>query len=1051
MSMAANTIAVDSAHTIHFGGCAGLGIPIANGLQSTPSSGSSGGFYARLDPSASGSAQLLYSTYLGGQGTVFTNDTVQGIALDSVGNAYLTGFASSTTFPTTAGAFKNGPTGAFVTKINPSLSGSGSLLYSAILSEPYYGAPAGGAGIAVDASGDAFIVGGAGPGLPLVNAVRGPQEGVFQSLNGGQSWTRQSHGLTDFPIFALAIDASTSPRTLYAGTLTFGSIFRSPDGGLNWSKVFQLPNSSTSNLCFGSASCVWAVAVDPTIPSNVYAGTSAGVYRSTDRGSTWSAFNAGLSSTAVQGVRGLLFDGATLYAAAGDGLHKLDPGASMWTPLSLTADVHNIVIDPGSTPHILYTASERSGAYKSTDGGATWTTMEVPGSVFSSVAVDTTLTPRTLYACDSSGGGSDGGPLYESTDAGQTWFAPLAQPLDDCGPAESGPIFWLDTTTTPAILYALREGVFRSNDGANSWTTLFLAGDVHLGAIALDLRTGTNALPSTVYVATGTFQGPNGGPGPDTFVAELDPTGSKLIFSTYLDGIEGRTEPGWMIGFFGSSPIALDTSGNIYVTGSTASPYFPTVGAYQPNYSSSGLVPGNGIAFLTKLGSQTLPTSSSGSVTTQVGVQTGTLTITLPNINGSTTISEPTLTVTPLSSSQTASFSLSNNLGSYDVSTTASYSGSVTLCFQALTVNDPNTFNYLQLFHIENGTAVDVTSSRDFNTRTVCGTRASLSPFVLFSPTTTTTLASSLNPSVFGQSLTFTATVAASGGTPAGTVTFYDGANTIGTGMLDSSGQATLNVASLSAGTHTITAAYSGGGRLLGSASPGFSETVSKASTSTGLSTSANPSILNQSLMLTATVAAVASATGTPLGTVTFKDGATAIGTATLNANGQATLTISSFGVGSHLITAVYMGDSNFNGSASGPLSQVVQYGPLGTSCLSAAGHQILQPINNDGSSVWKQDRTVPAQFRVCNAKGVSIGTPGVVSSFYLTKKIAGTVTSVDETVSSTTSDTAFHWDATNQQWIFNISTQSLSANYTYVYTITLNDGTSIGFQYGLK
>jgi hypothetical protein len=60
-------------------------------------------------------------------------------------------------------------------------------------------------------------------------------------------------------------------------------------------------------------------------------------------------------------------------------------------------------------------------------------------------------------------------------------------------------------------------------------------------------------------------------------------------------------------------------------------------------------------------------------------------------------------------------------------------------------------------------------------------------------------------------------------------------------------------------------------------------------------------------------------------------------------------------------------------------------------------------------------------------------------------------VTAVDESVTSTTADTAFHWDATNQQWIFNISTKSLQANNTYVYTIILNDGTSIVFQFGLR
>jgi hypothetical protein len=107
--------------------------------------------------------------------------------------------------------------------------------------------------------------------------------------------------------------------------------------------------------------------------------------------------------------------------------------------------------------------------------------------------------------------------------------------------------------------------------------------------------------------------------------------------------------------------------------------------------------------------------------------------------------------------------------------------------------------------------------------------------------------------------------------------------------------------------------------------------------------------------------------------------------------------------------------------------------------------------FNSDGTSVWKQGRTIPAQFHICDVNGVSVGTAGVVSSFYLTEIIAGTVTNVDETVSSSNSDTAFHWDATNQQWVFNISTKSLTANNTYVYTITLNDGTTIGFQYGLK
>jgi len=96
----------------------------------------------------------------------------------------------------------------------------------------------------------------------------------------------------------------------------------------------------------------------------------------------------------------------------------------------------------------------------------------------------------------------------------------------------------------------------------------------------------------------------------------------------------------------------------------------------------------------------------------------------------------------------------------------------------------------------------------------------------------------------------------------------------------------------------------------------------------------------------------------------------------------------------------------------------------------------------------------------VCDANGVSIGTPGVVSSFMLTGIWNGTLDPVDETVAATNVDTAFRWDGT--LWIFNLSTSGLSAGNTYIYTIALNDGTIVtgttlagsgnaSFQYGLR
>jgi hypothetical protein len=122
-----------------------------------------------------------------------------------------------------------------------------------------------------------------------------------------------------------------------------------------------------------------------------------------------------------------------------------------------------------------------------------------------------------------------------------------------------------------------------------------------------------------------------------------------------------------------------------------------------------------------------------------------------------------------------------------------------------------------------------------------------------------------------------------------------------------------------------------------------------------------------------------------------------------------------------------------------------------GSLCYGDYGHQILQPINANGTSVFKQGSTTPAKFRVCDAKGVSIGTPGVVSSFFVGNVINGTIGAVDETVDSTTPDSAFRWDPTAQQWIFNISTKTLNKNATYVFQIKLNDGSMIQFQYGLR
>jgi Tol biopolymer transport system component len=120
--------------------------------------------------------------------------------------------------------------------------------------------------------------------------------------------------------------------------------------------------------------------------------------------------------------------------------------------------------------------------------------------------------------------------------------------------------------------------------------------------------------------------------------------------------------------------------------------------------------------------------------------------------------------------------------------------------------------------------------------------------------------------------------------------------------------------------------------------------------------------------------------------------------------------------------------------------------------CLGGVGHQVLDPVAPDGSSVFKSGRTVPVKFRVCDATGASVGTPGVITDFRLVGIVKGTsLNTVSDLPESTTPDAAFRWDATDQQWMFNLSTKGLPTGATYVYDITLNDGTHIAFRFGVR
>jgi hypothetical protein len=188
---------------------------------------------------------------------------------------------------------------------------------------------------------------------------------------------------------------------------------------------------------------------------------------------------------------------------------------------------------------------------------------------------------------------------------------------------------------------------------------------------------------------------------------------------------------------------------------------------------------------------------------------------------------------------------------------------------------------------------------------------------------TTTRLTTSAATITAGQSVTFTATVAAAGSGPTGTVTFKNGSSVLGTATL-SAGAATLTTSGLPAGSDSITASYSGSTTCAASTSAALTETVNQpaaAATTTTLATSAATVTAGQSVTFTATVKA---ASGTPTGTVTFKNGSTVLGSGTLS-GGTASFATSSLPVGSDSITATYAGTTTFATSTSAALTETVK------------------------------------------------------------------------------------------------------------------------------
>jgi photosystem II stability/assembly factor-like uncharacterized protein len=327
----------------------------------------------------------------------------------------------------------------------------------------------------------------------------GTSGGVFKSTDGGASWS--ASGLIN--VAALAIDPLT-PTTLYAGTSNvgvFGGVFKSADGGVSW------------NSTGGLTGIVSSLAIDPLTPTTLYAGTLGldslpgswgGVYKSTDGGVSWSPAvllgSGGLYCWPCGGVLALAIDplipttlfavtaadvayyedGSVNYSAPSQVIKSTDGGVN-WIAL---LDVDSVLAINPLTPTTLYAGTD-DAVYKSTDGGVSWNATGLTGVGVETLAIDP-LTPTTLYA----GTGTSG--VYKSTDGGASWNAAGLSGVGDVQALAIDPL-------TPTTLYArtVTSGVYKSTNSGVSWNPTGLITWSQISAVSLNPTSVVGGSPST--------------------------------------------------------------------------------------------------------------------------------------------------------------------------------------------------------------------------------------------------------------------------------------------------------------------------------------------------------------------------------------------------------------------------------------------------------------------------------------------------------------------------------------------------------------------------
>ncbi len=204
--------------------------------------------------------------------------------------------------------------------------------------------------------------------------------GAFYSKDAGREWEERMNGMKEVHIVtAIAINPK-DPSVLYGGTT--GGIYRSDDGAMTWKKMNNglIPESE---LMASMALGVNAIEIDHVNPDVVYAGTTKGLYRTTNRGESWDRIGQSIPEPFISSIVLHPSDPSVIYVGGPGGVWKSGNGGKTWTTKNeglASLNIRALAMEPNNLTS-LYAGTNGSGLYRTTDAGGTWTAVPLKAAV----------------------------------------------------------------------------------------------------------------------------------------------------------------------------------------------------------------------------------------------------------------------------------------------------------------------------------------------------------------------------------------------------------------------------------------------------------------------------------------------------------------------------------------------------------------------------------------------------------------------------------------------------------------------------------------------